>query len=85
MKILSAAEEKIITQADWNDLELKWWIKMVKLSLMRNINIFWMNQKYIVIILLMPLSEKMFIIMSSFVFGYCIGYYSYNFLKPKMK
>ena len=44
-----------------------------------------MNQKYIVIILLMPLSEKMFIIMSSFVFGYCIGYYSYNFLKPKMK
>ena len=31
----------------------------------------------------MYLLEKMFIMMSSFVFGYCIGYYSYNFLKPK--
>ena len=36
----------------------------------------------------MSLSEKLFIIASSFVFGYCIGYYSYNFFKlekPKDK
>ena len=42
-----------------------------------------MNQKFIVIILLMSLSEDMFIFISSFVFGYCVGYYSYNFFKPK--
>ena len=42
-----------------------------------------MNQNFIVIILLMSLSEDMFIFISSFVFGYCIGYYSYNFFKLK--
>ena len=42
-----------------------------------------MNQKFIVIILLMSLSEDMFILISSFVFGYCVGYYSYNFFKLK--
>ena len=31
----------------------------------------------------MSLSEKLFIIASSFMFGYCIGYYSYNFFKLK--
>ena len=31
----------------------------------------------------MSLSEKFFIIASSFVFGYCIDYYPYNFFKPK--
>ena len=31
----------------------------------------------------MSLSEDMFIFISSFVFGYCVGYYSYNFFKPK--
>ena len=31
----------------------------------------------------MSLLEKLFIIASSFVSGYCIGYYSYNFFKPK--
>ena len=42
-----------------------------------------MNQKFVLIIFfLMYLSEKLFIA-SSFVFGYCIGYYSYNFFKPK--
>ena len=42
-----------------------------------------MNQKFIGIILLMSLSEDMFIFISSFVFGYCVGYYSHNFFKPK--
>ena len=42
-----------------------------------------MNQKFIVIILLMSFSEDMFIFISSFVFGYCIDYYSYNSFKPK--
>ena len=42
-----------------------------------------MNQKFIVIILLMSLSEDMFIFISSFVFGYCVGYYSHNFFKLK--
>ena len=31
----------------------------------------------------MSLSEDMFIFISSFVFGYCVGYYSYNFFKAK--
>ena len=31
----------------------------------------------------MYLLEKLFIIACSFVSGYCIGYYSYNFFKPK--
>ena len=43
-----------------------------------------MNQKFIVIIFFsMLLLEKLFIIASSFMFGYCIGYYSYNFFKLK--
>ena len=42
-----------------------------------------MNQKFIVIRLLMSLSEDMFIFISSFVFGYCVGYYSHNFFKLK--
>ena len=41
-----------------------------------------MNQKFIVI-LLMSLSEDMFIFVSSFVFGYCVGYYSYDFFEAK--
>ena len=36
-----------------------------------------------VIILLLAMSEKMFIIVSSFVFGYCIGYYSFELLKRR--
>ena len=39
--------------------------------------------KFIVTILLMSLSEDMFIIISSFMFGYCVSYYTYNFFKPK--
>ena len=31
----------------------------------------------------MSLLGDMFIFINSFVFGYCIGYYSYNFFKPK--
>ena len=31
----------------------------------------------------MSLSKDMFIFISSFVFGYCVGYYSYNFFKPE--
>ena len=31
----------------------------------------------------MSLSEDIFIFISSFVFGYFVGYYSYNFFKPK--
>ena len=42
-----------------------------------------MNEKFIVIMLLMSLLEDMVIFISSFVFGYCVGYYSYNFFKPK--
>ena len=43
-----------------------------------------MKQKFILtIFFLMSLSEKLFIIASSFVFGYYIGYYSYNFFKLK--
>ena len=41
-----------------------------------------MKQKFILtIFFLMSLSEKLFIIASNFVFGYCIGYYSCNFFK----
>ena len=29
------------------------------------------------------MSQKMFIIISSFVFGYCIGYYSFELLKRR--
>ena len=36
-----------------------------------------------VIILLLTMSEKTFIIVSSFVFGYCIGYYSFDLLKRR--
>ena len=43
-----------------------------------------MKQKFILtMFFLMSLSEKLFIIASNFVFGYCIGYYSYNFFKPE--
>ena len=31
----------------------------------------------------MSLSEDMFIFVSSFVFGYCVGYYSYDFFEAK--
>ena len=51
---------------------------MVKLSLMKNI----IDEKFIVIILLMSLSEDMLIFITSFVFVYCVGYYSYNLFKP---
>ena len=36
-----------------------------------------------VIILLLAMSEKMFIIVSSFMFGYCIGYYSFELVKHR--
>ena len=43
-----------------------------------------MKQKFILIIFFsISLLENLFIIASSFVFGYCIGYYSYNFFKSK--
>ena len=43
-----------------------------------------MKQKCILkIFFSMRLLEKLFIIASSFVFSYCIGYYSYNFFKLK--
>ena len=42
-----------------------------------------MNQKFIVTILLISLSEDMFIFISSFMFGYCVSYYTYNVFKPK--
>ena len=31
----------------------------------------------------MVMSEKMFIIVSSFLFGYCVGYYSFELVKSK--
>ena len=87
--LILPATKKVITQTDWwkitaersrmqtddgkiiidEKYEKNWYFKM--------------NQKFIVIILLMSLSEDMFIFISSFVFGYCVGYYSYNFFKPK--
>ena len=43
-----------------------------------------MNQTFILkIFFSISLSKKLFTIASSFVFGYYIGYYSYNFFKPK--
>ena len=36
-----------------------------------------------IILLLMAMSEKMFIIVNSFLFGYCIGYYSFELIKSK--
>ena len=44
-----------------------------------------MKQKFILIIFFsMSLLEKLFIIASTFLFPYCIGYYSYNLFKPKI-
>ena len=43
-----------------------------------------MKQTTVYIIFLgMVMSEKMFIIVSSFLFGYCIGYYSLELVKSK--
>ena len=36
-----------------------------------------------IIFLLLATSEKMFIIVSSFLFGYCIGYYYFELVKSK--
>ena len=36
-----------------------------------------------IIFLLMVMSKKMFIIVSSFLFGYCPGYYSFELVKSK--
>ena len=41
-----------------------------------------MNQnKIYVILLLLAMSEKMFVIVGSFLFGYCVGYYSFELVK----
>ena len=40
------------------------------------------NSVYI-IFLLMIMSERMFIIVGTFLFGYCLGYYSFEFMKSK--
>ena len=40
------------------------------------------NSVYI-IFLLMIMSERMFIIVGTFLFGYCLGYYSLEFMKSK--
>ena len=40
------------------------------------------NNVYI-IFLLMIMSERMFIIVGAFLFGYCLGYYSFEFMKSK--
>ena len=43
-----------------------------------------MKQTTVYIIFLgMVMSEKMFIIVSSFLFGYCVGYYSFELVKSK--
>ena len=36
-----------------------------------------------IIFLLMVVSEKMFIIVSSFLFGYCVGYYSFELVESR--
>lgn len=38
---------------------------------------------YIIMLLLIIVSEKVFIFVCSFLFGYGIGYYSFNLLRPK--
>ena len=38
-----------------------------------------------VIFLLMGMSETMFIIVDAFLFGYCLGYYSFKIFKYKNK
>ena len=38
-----------------------------------------------VILLLMAMLEKMFAIFGFFLFGYCLGYYSFEILKYKSK
>ena len=40
------------------------------------------NNVYI-IFLLMIMSERMFIIVGAFLFGYCLGYYSFELMKYK--
>ena len=35
------------------------------------------------IFLLMIMTERMFIIAGAFLFGYCLGYYSFEFMKYK--
>ena len=36
-----------------------------------------------VIFIMMIMSEKMFLLLGAFVFGYCVGYYSFEILKYK--
>ena len=36
-----------------------------------------------IIFLILVMSEKMFVIVSSFLFGYCIGYHSFELVKSK--
>ena len=38
-----------------------------------------------VIFLLMVMSERMFVIVGAFLFGYCLGYYSFEIFKLKNK
>ena len=43
-----------------------------------------MNQNSVYIaFLLVIMSERMFIIIDAFLFGYCLGYYSFEFMKSK--
>ena len=41
------------------------------------------NKILFIIFLLMIMAERMFIIAGSFLFGYCLGYYSFEFMKYK--
>ena len=36
-----------------------------------------------IVFLLMCITERMFVIIGSFLFGYCLGYYSFDLLKYK--
>ena len=36
-----------------------------------------------VILIVMIMSEKMFVVVDAFVFGYCLGYYSFEIFKYK--
>ena len=36
-----------------------------------------------IIFLLLAMSEEMFIIVTSFLFGYCVGYYTFELIKSK--
>ena len=44
-----------------------------------------MNEKILSLLLLFCVSETFFIVLISFVCGYCVGYYFYDIIMPRKK